>query len=305
MKTMWKAVVLTGAFASAQAYALTVPGPLVDAKWVAEHKGEVVILELTKKSDKANIPGAIAFDSKKMRVKRMEEGVKGKGLVPTKAQFEALVQAAGVNKGDAIVIVDAGKGASDASNAARLYWQFKYFGYDNVTILNGGEKAWKKAKLPYNKKAVKAVATHKGNWTAGEIRRDLIATTADVEAAVKSGKVQILDNRDLGQYLGTWHKSYVFAPGHIPGAKLFAMTTFTKGKSSKFFDADTYKKVGEAMGWDATKPTIVYCNSGHLAGGGWFILSEIVGNKNVKLYDGSMNIWTLKKKPTETFKLNK
>jgi len=304
MKMMWKSIGLAAVFAAGNAYALNVPGPLVDPAWVNAHKNEVVILELTKKSDKANIPGAVAFDSKKMRVKRMEEGVKGKGLVPTKAQFEALVQAAGVDKGDAIVIVDAGKGASDASNAARLYWQFKYFGYDNVTILNGGEKAWKKAKLPYNKKAVKAVADHKGNWTAGEIRRDLIATTADVEAAMKNG-TQILDNRDLGQYLGTWHKSYVFAPGHIPGAKLFAMTTFTKGKSSKFFDAETYRKVGEAMGWDAGKPSITYCNSGHLAAGGWFILHELLGNKNVKLYDGSMNIWTLKKKPTEAFKLNK
>lgn len=305
MKTLWKIVALTGAFVTAQAYAIDVPGPLVDPQWVNQHKSEVVILELTKKSDKANIPGAIAFDSKKMRVKRMEEGVKGKGLVPTKEQFEALVRAAGVNNGDAVVIVDAGKGASDASNAARLYWQFKYFGYDNVTILNGGEKAWQTAKLPYNKKAVKAVADHKGNWTAGKIRRELIATTADVEAAVKNGGAQILDNRDLGQYLGTWHKSYVFAPGHIPGAKLFAMTTFTKGESSTFFDAATYKNVGKAMGFDVTKPAITYCNSGHLSAGGWFILHEILGNKDAKVYDGSMNIWTLKKKPTETFVLNK
>ena len=304
MKVMWKAAVLTGILASAQAYALQVPGPLVDAKWVNQHKNEVVILELTKKSDKANIPGAIAFDSKKMRVKRMEEGVKGQGLVPSKAQFEALVRAAGVDNGDAIVIVDAGKSVSDAANAARLYWQFKYFGYDNVTILNGGEKAWKKAKLPYNKKAIKAVAAEKGNWTAGKIRHELIATTADVDAAVKKGNVQILDNRDLGQYLGTWHKSYVFAPGHIPGAKLFAMTTFTKGKSSKFFDAETYRNVGKAMGFDVTKPSITYCNFGHLAAGAWFILSELLGNKQVKVYDGSMNIWTLKKKPTETFVLN-
>ncbi len=304
MKVMWKAAVLTGMLASAQAYALQVPGPLVDAKWVNQHKSEVVILELTKKSDKANIPGAIAFDSKKMRVKRMEEGVKGQGLVPSKAQFEALVRAAGVDNGDAIVIVDAGKSASDASNAARLYWQFKYFGYDNVTILNGGEKAWKQAKLPYNKKAIRAVAAEKGNWTAGKVRHELIATTADVEAVVKKDNVQILDNRDLGQYLGTWHKSYVFAPGHIPGAKLFAMTTFTKGKSSKFFDAETYRNVGKAMGFDVTKPSITYCNSGHLAAGAWFILSELLGNKQVKVYDGSMNIWTLKKKPTETFVLN-
>ena len=304
MRVIWKAVALISVFLSVQAYAFTVPSPLVDAKWVADHKDEVVILELTKRFDKANIPGAIAFDTKKMRVKRMEEGVKGTGLVPTKEQFEALVQAAGVNKGDAIVIVDAGNGALAASGAARLYWQFKYFGYDNVTILNGGEKAWKKAKLPYNKKAVKAVAVHKGNWTASQVRRDLIATTADVEAAIKSGNIQIIDNRDLGQYLGTWHKSYVFAPGHIPGAKLFSISAFTKGKASQFFDAETYKKIGQAMGWDATKPTIVYCNSGLLSGGGWFILSQIVGNENVKLYDGSTNIWTLKKKPMEAFKLN-
>ncbi|SIO16501.1 thiosulfate/3-mercaptopyruvate sulfurtransferase [Sulfurivirga caldicuralii] len=302
MKMMWKSIGLAAVFAAGNAYALNVPGPLVDPAWVNAHKGEVKILELTKKSDKANIPGAVAFDSKKMRVKRMEEGVKGKGLVPSAEQFEKLVQAAGVNKGDAVVIVDAGKGASDASNAARLYWQFKYFGHDNVTILNGGEMVWAKAKLPYNKKAVKAVAAKPGNWKAGKPRTDLIAKSADVEAAMKNG-TQILDNRDMGQYLGTWHKNYVFAPGHIPGAKIFPLTVFTPGKSSKFFDADTYKKAAQALNIDPAKPAITYCNSGHLAAGSWFILHEILGNKDVKLYDGSMNIWTLKKKPTVAFKL--
>ena len=37
---------------------------------------------------------------------------------------------------------------------------------------------------------------------------------------------------------------------------------------------------------------IAFCNTGHWASVAWFGLSEILGNKKTKLYDGSMADWT-------------
>jgi thiosulfate/3-mercaptopyruvate sulfurtransferase len=37
---------------------------------------------------------------------------------------------------------------------------------------------------------------------------------------------------------------------------------------------------------------ISYCNTGHTAALNWFVLSEILGREEVRLYDGSMTEWT-------------
>ena len=43
------------------------------------------------------------------------------------------------------------------------------------------------------------------------------------------------------------------------------------------------------------KPVISYCNTGHWASTNWFVLSEVLGKKNVRVYDGSMVEWSAKK----------
>ena len=40
---------------------------------------------------------------------------------------------------------------------------------------------------------------------------------------------------------------------------------------------------------------INFCNTGHWASVGWFVSSELLGNKKAKLYDGSMTEWTMLK----------
>ena len=54
-----------------------------------------------------------------------------------------------------------------------------------------------------------------------------------------------------------------------------------------------------AKGLNPDVPTVTYCDSGHLSTGQWFIMHELLGNKNVKQYDGSMHEWTKLKKPVE------
>lgn len=58
--------------------------------------------------------------------------------------------------------------------------------------------------------------------------------------------------------------------------------------------ADLKKLVSDA-GIDPAKPAVTFCDSGHLSSGQWFVLSELMGNKNARLYDGSMHEWTKRK----------
>lgn len=300
MKTTLRGVALITALLATNAFAINVPGPLVDPAWVNQHKGEVKILEIGRV---AHIPGAEPINYKKVRIKGMAEGVKAKGLLPSKDYWEKLVQSWGVNKGDAVVIVYPGMSVKDATQATRVYWQFKYFGENNVTIMNGGMVAYKKAKLPREKRGHGDLGKQ-GNWTATAEDKSIYASTAETEAA-SQGKngYQLVDSRDTGLYLGTWHKSSVKAAGHIAGAKLYPAGLDTSAKPAKFLSVDVYKKAAAEINVDLSKPSIVYCNTGHLATGNWFVMHELLGNKKVKLYDGSAHLWTQHGKPLLSYKM--
>jgi thiosulfate/3-mercaptopyruvate sulfurtransferase len=61
--------------------------------------------------------------------------------------------------------------------------------------------------------------------------------------------------------------------------------------------AATYRGLLKGQGIDPDSPAITYCNSGHLSSGPWFLMSELLGNRQVRLYDGSLHQWTLEKRP--------
>lgn len=63
------------------------------------------------------------------------------------------------------------------------------------------------------------------------------------------------------------------------------------------------QEIAKELEIDAGTNLITYCNSGQLASGSWFLFSELLGNKNVKLYDGSMHQWTAEKRPVTTRKM--
>ena len=91
----------------------------------------------------------------------------------------------------------------------------------------------------------------------------------------------------------------MFGYGHLEGAKLYPTELMFKsaGGALKFLPAATYAGLMQAQGVDPKQAAITYCNSGHLSSGPWFVLSELLGNRSAKLYDGSLHQWTLEKRP--------
>lgn len=311
--------------AAGSVHAAKVPGPLVDTAWLSKNLNKVVILDIRKntrsftakpviKVDKktkkmtilrvgGHIPGAVLVNYSKIRSKKTVGGVKLVKMLPGKKAMENLIQAHGVNQDSAIVIVSEGQNNGDMTGATRLYWQLKYYGHDNMAVLNGGVAQWLMDK---HKVSIKKSAPGKGNWKATAERKEILATSEDVAKAVKDKSIQLVDNRPISQYLGAMYKkSYVYAPGHIPTAKSFPNELLTKvAAPAKFNSTKQLTSLSKALGIDPKKPAIAYCNSGHLATGGWFYMSEIMGNKNVKMYDGSMHQWTKEKRPTVTMRMD-
>lgn len=321
MKTL--KIILFTIFISTHAHGVQLPAPLVDTGWLVKNQDKVVILDVRKnvksfsakpifikdkKSGKkklarvgGHIPGAVLVDYGKIRTDRKLGNTVVQKLIPEKAAFEKMLQAAGVNKDSTVVIAYVGESHHDMVMAARMYWQMKYFGHDNLALLDGGTAQWL---ADGHTVSIRTGKVKPGNWQATDERKSLLATSEDVAAAIKSKNVQLVDNRTIGEYLGTYSKSYVYARGHIPGAKLLSNELLTAPKApAKFNSVEQIRQLSQALGLNPGAPSITYCNSGALAAGSWFVMHELMGNKDVKMYDGSMHQWTLEKRPVTSMKM--
>ena len=300
------------------ALAAELPGPVVNTGWLAEHRGEVQVVEVRsdfasfskqpvfetdRKTGKkslvdvgGHLPGARLVDFKDVRTERMLGERKVKFLSPEGADFQARMQAVGVQAGKPIVLVPKGQEIADIDEALRLYWTFKLRGEDQVAVLDGGVAGWLAEGREVTTAAPEKVA---GTWKAGADRPQYVASSEQVAEASTKQTEQLLDARGLPQFFGTSKAPTVEAFGHVAGAKNLAPELLTRSANGALYfqPPKVYDALMRANGLDPQAPTIAYCNTGHLASGGWFVMSEIMGNRSTRLYDGSMSLWTQEKRP--------
>jgi len=303
------------------ARAAELPAPLVDTRWLAEHLDEVLVLDVRgdprtysvpprwhrdRRTGRrylaqlgGHVPGAVLVEYGRLRTERLIGGRKVQKMLPPRDVFERLMRSAGLDPEEPVVIVTEGLGPGDMTIATRVYWQLKYYGHDNVAILDGGLLQWLLEGRPVETAAPKV---RPGRWRATAERRELLATSEDVERARQEGSAQLVDSRALAQYFGLSKPPYVYAYGHIPGAKAFPNELYVSAErgGARFVDPGRLAKLARRLGIDPERPAIAYCNSGHLASGAWFVLHELLGNRQVRLYDGSMHQWTLEGRPVAT-----
>jgi thiosulfate/3-mercaptopyruvate sulfurtransferase len=245
-----------------------------------------------------HIPGAHLLEFSKVRDEKMIDGKKVSAGLPDAARFEQTMQSAGVSDGRPIVIVTQAVAPEDLDTAARVYWSIKYYGGTELAILDGGMARWLDEGRAFETKAATNAATAKGSWKSRAPRPSLLADGDTVAKAGSSG-VQLVDARPLAFFYGLQKRPIVASAGHIAGA--IALPTELRsrpvGKSQRYLSAVEYRSVLAAIGVKPESPSITYCNTGHMASGAWFILSEILGNSKVALYDGSMLQWTAEQRP--------
>lgn len=309
--------------AALRVLAVELPGPLVSDDWLARHGSEVVILDVRADPGSfteppqyytdpgsgdvylmalgGHIPGAVLVDFAALRSARTVDGRKLEKMIPEAAAFELLMRGYGVNRDDMIVIATRGESNEDLTLGTRLYWQLKYYGHDRVAMLDGGLAAWV---LNGREVSVQQSQAKQGDWQAKAQRDQMLAGSDEVAQSVKQGDAQLMDTRPVSQYLGIDKRPYVAAAGHIPGAKVYPTELLSSAEApAKFLPADTLRTLVREMGLDPQGKTIAYCNSGQLASGAWFVLHELLGNQQVKLYDGSMHQWTLEQRPVTQLKM--
>jgi len=285
--------------------AVQLPGPLVDTEWLATNmdKDKIVVLDVRRESDVSKhgfIPRSRLWKWDNVRVDRVINGVALESMVPTSEQFETIMRDLGINNDTPVVIVPMSSDTSSLTMGTRAFWTFKYFGHDNVALLDGGTSKWIDEKREVS--TLSAEAKEAGNLKVKSQNDDIAASTEEVTAASGNKKVQLIDGRTPDFYLGEKKKEYVYAKGHIPGARNFPPALLIDPSTNAFKPVSELRQLLSDNGVDVNKAVITYCDSGHLSTGIWFVLHELIGNKNVKLYDGSMHEWTKDDKRPVTMK---
>ena len=209
------------------------------------------------------------------------------GRLPTTGALTTLIQQLGIDRSTPVVVVYEGKDKTDFGSAARVYWTLKAAGVPTLSVLNGGMTAWRAARLPISTGTL-ALAPSQFEVL---LNPRLIATRDEVAQVVANGSARLIDARPAAFFVGETRHSAAKTPGTIVGAKSVSHEVwFTK--DAKVLPADDLKRVARESGVEAGQPTISFCNTGHWAATNWFVLSELLGQSDVKLYPESVVDWS-------------
>ena len=281
------------AAAATPAMALDGAGPLVSADWVIENAGDenLVIVDIranvedTDLGDTPYISGAVSAPYNTAGWRTEVDGVPGK--IPSVEEITALVESLGIDNDDHVVIVPWGTDSTEFGSATRIYWTFKYLGHDGVSILDGG---WRQYDAVGGARVATPVTAEVSSFDV-TINDAVLATTEDVVAALDDG-TKLIDGRPVEQFRGESKSSVAAAPGTIPGSVNLPHHEFYSSEYAVFAQPETVEALVAAVGVGADEANITYCNTGHWASVAWFGLSEVLGNKQTAMYDGSMAEWT-------------
>jgi len=268
--------------------------PLVGPNWLKQHLNDknLVIIDVYDGNQRAafaagHIPGALFTDF-------LHDGWRVKvgaapGMLPPIKDAEKLIGRFGAANNSYVVLVPGGREKADFNATARIYWTFKALGHDDVSILNGGDKAWFADAT--NPVAKGETAAQPKKFVA-HLRPDYVASRDDVKRAIQHHDAQLVDARPPAQYEGKAKSSAVRVAGTLAGAVNAPAAALATPDGTRLADAATIDKVLAKAGVKSTGPQISFCNTGHLGAGTWFVLREIKGNTQARLYAGSMSDWT-------------
>ncbi len=257
---------------------------LVDADWVEAHNGEpgLVLVEVdedTSAYDKGHIRNAVKIDWKK----DLQDPVR-RDFVDREG-FEKLLSERGISNDDTVVLY----GGNNNWFAAYAYWYFRLYGHQNVKLLDGGRKKWELESRELVTDVPQRPATQ---YHAQEQDASLRAFRDEVVAAI--GHLNLVDVRSPDEFAGR-----LLAPAHLPQEQSQRGGHIPTARNvlwSKAADEDGTFKSDDALrtlygeaGVDFNVDTIAYCRIGERSAHTWFVLHELLGQPNVKNYDGS---WT-------------
>src|SRR5437763_5335857 len=257
---------------------------LVTTQWAEDNldTAGVVFAEVdedTTAYDNGHIRGAVKFDWRK----DLQDGVRRDFV--SKEGFERLLSEKGISNDDLVILY----GGNNNWFAAYAYRYFKYYGHENVKLIDGGRKKWELDGRELNPEDVKRESTE---YKAKDPDASIRAFRDEVVQSIGSKNFVDVRSPDefSGKLLAPAHlpQEQSQVPGHIPSA-LNIPWAKVANEDGTFKTEQEIRELYAEEGIDESKPTIAYCRIGERSSIAWFALRELLGYSDVKNYDGS---WT-------------
>lgn len=249
---------------------------VLDASWHMPASGRQGRQEYVQR----RIPGAVFFDIDA----HADTASELPHMLPSAQSFSEATAALGISADSHLVVYD----SVGLFSAPRVWWMFKSFGHEAVSVLAGGLPAWEAAGLPVETGAAQAIAP--GPGLAGNWQSDWIAGVEHVIDGLGRADSVVIDARSSGRFLGAEPEPRPGLPsGHMPGAVNMPFQCLLDQSSGELLPVDQLHASFEALGVSADKHIITTCGSGVSACILALALSEM--GLTARVYDGSWCEW--------------
>ncbi len=260
---------------------------LVEPAWLEQHLNDdsIRIVEVDENPAlfrEGHIPGAIGFDWRA----DLQDQVKRDFLGPE--DFGRLFGGRGISNDHQIILY------GDRNNwfAAYTYWYLKYYGHDNVKLLNGPRERW----IAQGRPTTTEDPDHAPATFVAKPGDESIRAKRDEVLAALGNSHKLVDVRSPQEYSGEliampgYENEGAQRAGHIPGAKSVPWAQAVN-EDGTFKSADELRELYDGKGVLSGDPIIAYCRIGERSAHTWFVLHELLGERDVKNYDGSWTEW--------------
>jgi len=208
------------------------------------------------------------------------------GIMASKTQIETLFGKLGIKTEDTIIVYD----DNGLCEASRLWWILQNYDFKNIKLLHGGISEWKSnnglvtTQIPKVDPAVFKLTKHP--------TMQYYASKEQVRDALSSNVV-VLDTRTSDEFSGKRQKKGAAKGGRIPNS------THTDWAEAINYSGNKHLKslkeleiIYSQLNIKKNDSIILYCHSGVRSAHTTFVLTQLLGYKHVKNYDGSWTEWS-------------
>lgn len=256
--------------------------PVASTDWLVQNLANpsIVVLDIrsARQYTEGHIPGSVNIPLSLLAPSR-------DGLLfelPANKDLQNLFGTHGIDRSSTVVVVNRTETDFSRADATRAAWTCMVAGIENVAVLDGGYTKW----IRENKAVSKEITVPKSKSFPEIKNRSFVASKAYVLSRL--GKSVILDTRVPGDYFGITAE-----PGHIEGAVNLPAPWAFKSDGTFKNEKDLREMAQGVIGQNRSKEIIAYCEVGGYAATWWFILRQLLGYRNVSVYDGSMEQWIM------------
>ena len=262
---------------------------IVSTQWVADRldDGSIVIAEVNTDLDAdyatGHVPGAVGWGLHT----DLEDQVRRD--IPSAEQIEKLMARSGIANDTTVALYGDGNNRS----ATWAFWVLKYYGHDDVRLMDGGRTKWLGEGRPLS---TETPAPARASYTASASDDAIRATKQYIVDHLDDSALKLLDTRTYEEYAGQLTsapgtpQSDIYRKGRIPGA---VHVPWDDGASEdgSFKPTEKLRAMYEAQGLQSDQEIVPYCRLGVRASYSWFVLKYLLGYENVRTYDGSWTEW--------------